>query len=192
MNQTSNRLWILAFPLSVLFLITALYIKKAGAREFIDRKCPWVKETVGKYAPPFEVRIVGAPPAAPAPAEEGAPLPPPALARTAPPVSTPPPAPAPAPKPEPNAPVAVAESFDLSKVCADPTRWPKTVRLKAIVDFPAVVDGKVVGKLRAPVGTEARVVKLSNGQVGVEYHGGGAWLALDNTDFVERARIAWR
>jgi hypothetical protein len=65
------------------------------------------------------------------------------------------------------------------------------VRLLFSVEFPAVMDGKVVGKLRAPAGVEARVVKISNAQVAVEYHGGGAWLAMDRTDFVERARLAW-
>jgi hypothetical protein len=70
-------------------------------------------------------------------------------------------------------------------------RWPKTVYLKAPVDFPAVLEGKVVGKLRAAAGAEARVVKVSGGKVGVEYRGGGAWLDFDRTDFVERARLAW-
>jgi hypothetical protein len=92
----------------------------------------------------------------------------------------------------PSPPIPRADSFDIAKVCVDPARWPKTVRLKTSVEFPAVVEGKVVGKLRAPVGAEARVVKISNGQVGVEYHGGGAWLTFDRTDFVERARLAWR
>ncbi len=65
------------------------------------------------------------------------------------------------------------------------------MRLNTAVDFPAVVGGKVVGKLRAPAGAETRVMKLANGQVGVEYHGGGTWLDFDRTDFVERVRIAW-
>ena len=193
MNQTSNRLWIVAFPLSLALLAAALYIKKPAARDFIDRNCPWVKQTVGKYAPPFEVQITKATPvpaAVPADIASSQAVPN-RMATAAPPPPPPPPLPASTPNPAPSTSMAVASPFDLDKVCADPARWPKTVRLKAAVDFPAVVDGKVVGKLRAPAGAETRVMKLANGQVGVEYHGGGAWLEFDRTDFVERARIAW-
>ena len=191
MNLTSNRLWIVAFPLSLALLAVALYIKRPAARDFVDRHCPWVKQTVGKYAPPFEVQIANAAPAPASGTEDTVPSPQPVTNQTA--NAAPPPAPPPtsAPDPAPSTFTAVASPFDLDKVCADPSRWPKTVRLKAAVDFPAVVVGKVVGKLRAPAGAETRVMKLANGQVGVEYHGGGAWLDFDRTDFVERARIAW-
>lgn len=189
MKPSSNRFWVLLGPpLSGLLLITALYVKKPGARDFIDQKCPWVKDTLGKYAPPFEVRVVRVPAPTPAPAEQ--------IPRSAniitfsAPSSTPPPPPI--TENVPSVPVARVNTFDLEKVCADPTRWPKTVHLKAAVDFPAVLEGKVVGKLRAAPGTEARVVKVSGGKVGVEYRGGGAWLDFEHTDFVERARLAWR
>ena len=189
MNQSSNRLWILGPPLSLCLLVAALYIKKPDARDFIDRKCPWVKETVGKYAPPFEVRIVGVPPVAPPTPEQVASAEAPKIDGT----STPPPFTQPprTPRQEPKIPTVVADSFDFNKVCQDPARWPKSVRLKTAVDFPAVLDGRVVGKLLAPSGAEARVIKISNGKVGVEYQGGGAWLAFESTDFVERARLNW-
>jgi hypothetical protein len=64
--------------------------------------------------------------------------------------------------------------------------------LKASVEFPAVINGKVAGKLLAPAGVDVRVVKVSSAKVGVEYHGGGAWLDFERTDFVERAQLAWR
>jgi len=175
----------------VALLVVALYLKRPAIRDFIDRTCPWVKQTVGKYAPPFEVQMVNAASTPGADTEEIAPPPQSVTNRTA--TAVPPAAlmAAATPNPAPSTPVAVATPFDLDKVCADPARWPKTVRLKAAVDFPAVVDGKVVGKLRAPAGAETRVMKLAHGQVGVEYHGGGAWLDFERTDFVERARIAW-
>ncbi len=87
--------------------------------------------------------------------------------------------------------MVVANPFNLDKVCGDCARWPITVRLKAPVEFPAVINGKVAGKLLAPAGAEARVVKVSIGKVAVEYHGGGAWLEFERTDFVERAQLAW-
>lgn len=188
MKPSSNRWWaLLGLPLSGLLLITALYVKKPGARDFIDQKFPWVKETIGKYAPPFEVRVVKVSPPTPVPATETRPLEE-RSAFAAPPATPPPP---PVAEKTSSAPVVKPDTFDIEKVCADPTRWPKAVRLKAPVDFPAVLEGKVVGKLRAAAGTEARVVKVSGGKVGVEYHGGGAWLDFDRTDFIERARGHW-
>jgi hypothetical protein len=186
MKLSSNLLSILGFPLSLALLGVALYIKKPDARDFIDRRFPWVRETVGKHAPPFEVKIVRvAPFAIPPPirtASEEA-----SMKNGAPPRSSiTPPLP-----PEPSAPMVVAHPFDLDKVCEDSARWPKTVRLKAPVEFPAVINGKVAGKLLAPAGAEARVMRVSSAKVGVEYHGGGAWLDFERTDFVERARLAW-
>ena len=189
MKPSSNRWWaFLGLPLSGLLLITALYVKKPGARDFIDQKLPWVKETIGQYAPPFEVRLVKVKPPAPAPVEE---IPPPKKGSA---FALPPATPLPPPVVEKTSspPMPKADPFDLEKLCADPSRWPKTVRLKAPVDFPAVLEGRVVGKLRAAVGTETRVVKVSGGKIGVEYHGGGAWLDFDRTDFLERARQGWR
>lgn len=183
MKPSSSRLWVLLGPpLSVLLLLTALYVKKPWARDFIDQKLPWVRSGIGRYAPPFEVRVVRIAPPTPAPVEEI----PPRGQRSA---FSPPPAVA---AEIPAAPAVKSDTFDLEKVCADPARWPKTVHLKAPVEFPAVLEGKVVGKLRVVAGTEARVVKVSAGKVGVEYRGGGAWLDFESTDFVERARVAWR
>jgi hypothetical protein len=189
MKPSSNRWWaFLGLPLSGLLLITALYVKKPAARDFIDHQFPWVKETMGRYAPPFEVRVVKVTPPAPAPVQ--ATVPPERMsAFTSPPADPPPP---PVAERAPSAPAVKPDAFDLEKVCADPARWPKTVHLKAPVDFPAVLEGKVVGKLRATGGTETRVVKVSDGKVGVEYHGGGAWLDFDRTDFIERARDHWQ
>jgi hypothetical protein len=94
--------------------------------------------------------------------------------------------PAPSPVPAPAKP-----AFDLQRVCADPALWPKTVMLKRNVDFPAVLNGKSIGTLRAPKGSQARLVTIQSGKLGVEYRGGGAWLDFDSTDFEERARLAY-
>ena len=49
-----------------------------------------------------------------------------------------------------------------------------------------MVDGKVVGSLKAPVGSETNLKAIKDGKVGVEYQGGGAWLAVGDTDLEAR------
>jgi len=53
-------------------------------------------------------------------------------------------------------------------------------------DFPAVVNGRVAGMIHAPAGTEVKLAKISDGRLGVEYQGGGAWLLVEETDLVAR------
>jgi hypothetical protein len=62
------------------------------------------------------------------------------------------------------------------------------VLLKKAQEFPAVVAGKVVGKVEAPTGTEARLMSIQDGKLGVEYRGGGAWVAVEETDLAQRLR----
>jgi hypothetical protein len=72
------------------------------------------------------------------------------------------------------------------KLASDRTAWPKTVTLKTAREFPAVVNGKVAGKIAVPAGTEANLVSIQGGKLGVEYGGGGAWFAADETDLAQR------
>ena len=58
--------------------------------------------------------------------------------------------------------------FDLQKLARDRSLWPKKVILKKPVTFPAVVNGKVVGNLVAPVGTEANLMAIKDGKLGSE------------------------
>ena len=171
MNDQPSRLWLIGPPISLMLLAGALYVKVRDVRLFVDRTCPSIRNSVGKYAPPFLVDVkskaftdVRHPAETVRPTEAA-------------------PAPAPTPTPKP---------FDLPTVCADSNRWPKTVSLNKVVEFPAVIECKVVGKVKAPAGSEARVVSVRNGKIGVEYRGGGAWLEFGDTDFVERARHAWK
>jgi hypothetical protein len=76
--------------------------------------------------------------------------------------------------------------FDLQKLSHDPSLWPKKVALKKEATFPAVVDGKVVGSVIAPAGVETNLKSIKDGKVGVEYQGGGAWLAVGDTDLEAR------
>jgi hypothetical protein len=75
---------------------------------------------------------------------------------------------------------------DTEKLGKTREAWPKTVRLRKAVAFPAVVSGKAVGQVEAPAGSEANLVKIENGKLGVEYFGGGAWVAVDDTDLAQR------
>ena len=84
------------------------------------------------------------------------------------------------------APAPVVMTFE--KLAADPTSWPRTVRLKKAVQLPAVVNGKEAGKITVNAGTEVNVARIANGNVGIEYQGGGAWLKPEETDLMERAQ----
>jgi hypothetical protein len=75
---------------------------------------------------------------------------------------------------------------DFAKLAADRTAWPSTVRLKKKREFPVVINGKQVGKVEAPVGTETRLVTLEGGHLGLEFRGGGAWVPLEETDLAKR------
>jgi hypothetical protein len=171
MSKPISKLWLLGPPVSLVLVVAALYVKQPWARDLVDSHCPWIKNGIGRYAPEFEVVFVGAP-------EPGASQPPP------PPVS-------PAPPPPRTDGTPAVRPFDLPTVLADASRWPKTVNLKKPADFPAVRNGRVIGSVRVPAGATARVVKVTNGKVGLEYQGGGAWLSPEDTDFIDRARQSW-
>jgi hypothetical protein len=81
---------------------------------------------------------------------------------------------------------ATPRVFDLQQLARDPAHWPRKVTLKKPATFPAVVNGKVVGSLIAPTGAEANLKSIKDGKVGLEYQGGGAWLAVEDTDLAAR------
>ena len=95
-------------------------------------------------------------------------------------------APATAPDGTPVASAPAPMTFE--KLAADPTAWPRTVRLKKAVQLPAVVNGKEAGKVTVNAGTEVNVARIANGNVGIEYQGGGAWVKPEETDLMERAQ----
>jgi len=88
--------------------------------------------------------------------------------------ATPAPEPAAAPSNTPVAdntePVAPRnESVDLAQLSQSRSKWPKAVILKKPVEFPAVMDGKIIGNVKSPAGVEVRLVMMKGTQVGVEY-----------------------
>ena len=168
MSTKPSLFWSIALPFSLLILAAAYYIKVPSARRFIDAHTSLGHEWFGRY--------VSQPQVIELPAEK-----PPAYSGGAGAIIDPTPKISPAPIP------AAPEPFSLQKLAGDPSHWPKKVVLKKAVTFPAVVNGKVVGNLIAPAGSEASVKAIRDGKIGVEYQGGGAWLAVEDTDLVARA-----
>ena len=80
----------------------------------------------------------------------------------------------------------------MERFAANPSLWPKKVKLRKTIEFPAVLNGKVVGKIQAPPGTEANLRKIKDQQLGVEFQGGGAWVPVSETDLMDQVRITSR
>ncbi len=159
--------WLFAFLCSLVILAAAYYVTQPGMRVAVDARAPWVRPLLQPYI--RESAESDSPPPHVVPPEETAETPAPMIR---PPVATP----------------APPEPFDLKKLAANREAWPKKVALTLEKEFPAVVDGKVVGSLKAPAGTEVEIVTISGGKIGVEYKGGGAWLFVEETDVIVRTQ----
>jgi hypothetical protein len=170
MSHKSNKFWLFALPVSLLILAAAYYIKVPSARRFIDAHTSLGHQLFGGFV--HDTVIYETVPRPDQPADSYVRPGPSANAKAAP-VALPP---TPTPRPV----------FDLQKLAGDPSLWPKKVALKKATTFPAVVGGKVVGSLVAPVGAEAKLKGIKEGKVGLEYQGGGAWLPAEDTDLKAR------
>jgi hypothetical protein len=53
-------------------------------------------------------------------------------------------------------------------------------------EFPAVVEGKVVGNALVLKGTQVHLVRIEAGKLGLDYRGGGIWADVVETDLAER------
>lgn len=92
----------------------------------------------------------------------------------------------------PVAPAATPRSttVDLAQLSQSKAEWPKTVVLKKETEFPAVMDGKIVGNVKVPEGTQVILVLIKDGKVGVEYNGGGAMVDAADTNLKEEVLAA--
>jgi len=94
--------------------------------------------------------------------------------------------------------LAQSEQVDLSKIAsADPASWPKTVKLRVTTVFPVISQGKEIGKVNVPAGTEVKLARVLSDRAGVAYSAdgsvanmGGTWVRPGDTDLVERAQNA--
>jgi hypothetical protein len=162
-------------PMSLVILAAAYYIKIPAARNAIDARAPWVKGILGRFVQEPEVVVTAAPKPGPETADLQTPVP--ELAPPAPVIAIVPPTPPPA---------TPRRVFNLEEIAANRAEWPAKLKLKKAVQFPAVANGKRVGFVLAPVGAEVKLISISGGKIGVEYQGGGAWLAAEETDMPAR------
>jgi hypothetical protein len=93
--------------------------------------------------------------------------------------------PASAVKPKPTA-TATPAPMDLATISKSPAQWPKTVLLKQPAAFPAVLDGKIVGEIQVPAGTQVNIVSVQAEGVTAEYRNGKKQLPAGATDIIER------
>jgi len=170
MSHKTSKIWLIAFPVSLVILAGAYYIKIPSARKLIDEHTSLGHQLFGRFV--HDTVIVEKAPAPEKPADPYA-----SLANQ----------PNSRPGAKPLTPAATPKVFNLQELAHDPAQWPRKVVLKKATTFPAVVSGKVVGSLIAPVGAEANVKGIKDGKIAVEYQGGGAWLTVEDTDLVARA-----
>ncbi len=190
-KKKTSRIWAIAMPLSVVFLAAVYYTRVPEFRKFVDDKTPLANQLLGKWVKDTSTKVIelkgeqdamfakatpprGTPPlrALATPAPNLANVPAPATPAPPPPVATPPP----------------ISALDLQKLASDRTKWPKTVALTKPVMFPAVLNGKEVGKLLVPAGSEANLRQIKDDKLGLEFNGGGAWVPAAETDLVARVQ----
>jgi hypothetical protein len=163
-------------PLLLLFVGGfAYYAKYHWARTWVDERFPWVRENIGSRLPSLII-VVDREDAV----VEGAGVPAATSAAEAL-ISNPD-----GSNHDESSRVFSSKTVDLAGLPADRALWPKTVKLKKAREFPAVVSGQAVGKVQAPAGSEARLVSVHAGKLGLEYLGGGAWVSPEDTDLAIR------
>ena len=177
MSQQLSKLWLLGPPFAIAVSILAYYAVFPSFRTWVDNHFPWAATHVGVYLPvrnsdEQRQRLRGK-----GITQEPKPAEPVAAATPAP--ATPPPKPVY---------VQADGSLDLPKLAANHADWPKALTLRAAREFPAVVDGKSVGNVIVPKGTEVHLMKIEAGKLGLEYRGGGAWAEPAETELAEQVR----
>jgi hypothetical protein len=164
-DESNNSGLYLLFVALLLIMVGVAYARLPAFRGLVNTKVPWFKEKVGHY-------LVSAKPGDPQSPES------PESPQGSEGDSTNPTA------------AAAPRGFDLAAFAARPESWPQSIKIKKPIEFPAVLNGKSVGTIVAPAGSAVHLVKVENGKLGVEFQGGGKWLAPEATDLVERVQVA--
>ena len=219
MDDKPSKLWDLALVFTLLLLAGVLYYRFAPVREMVDAKCPWIKEQLAQQGIQFQgaaetapapvsdsiadrsrTSVAGADRAQQRPAAGGAqrrtnPAAQPVEAAAAQPVEAAAAQPVEATAAQPVEAAAAAQAMSMAQIAANRLLWPKTVSIKKEIEFPAVCNGKAVGKLNVPAGTEVKVISVTADKVGVVFspdgtmaNAGGAWLSAADTDILARVR----
>ncbi|MEY5012176.1 MAG: hypothetical protein RLZZ253_3315 [Verrucomicrobiota bacterium] len=174
----TSKLWIFGPPFALLISALVYYVKFPGFRDWTDRNIPWVKENVAPRLPALresieqQVRTHSDVKSLVTDLVSPTPDPAPAIGVPA--------------EPAKKSYVLKDGSIDLQELAATPADWPKVLSLKKPTQFPAVRDGQVIGTLTAPMGSEVRLVKIHQGKIGVEYQGGGGWIAPEDSNLGEK------
>ena len=182
---------------SLLACAAVAYYRFEPVREMVDTRCPWIKEQLAQRGIQFEDKAQIKPVAASVPQQS--------------PVSTVPiekvasthaasetGKPSPAAQQSAATPAnAIGTPTDMIQLAANHSFWPKVVKVKKTTVFPAVYQGKEIGKLSVPAGTEVKVISINPEKVAVAYtpdgvmsNAGGAYLQPEETDLFERVRLA--
>jgi hypothetical protein len=173
-SKSNGLFWtFVGLPVSLLILAFAYYKYVPTARAWIDARTPLGKQLFGRFVSDTAPTADNAAPASDG--NSGASIP--GVSLDAAPASGGPP------------PVQQPVTYDLQTLAQTQSAWPRQVRLKKPTKFPAVVDGKEVGSLVAPSGTEVNLVAIRQGKLALEYKGGGAWLTVDDTDLATRVPL---
>jgi concanavalin A-like lectin/glucanase superfamily protein/alginate lyase len=94
------------------------------------------------------------------------------------------------PKPAPQVAVPMAPQADpLAWLLKHKDRWPEEVVLLEPAVFPAVVNGKVFGSAKVPVGTGVQLVEVTADKLAVAYQGGGARVPVKATNVLNLAAV---
>jgi hypothetical protein len=185
MRNSPNKLWAIGPFFSILMIAIASYLKVPAFRDAVNTRIPWAQEHLSRFVPAPVVVMIGDSPRARIPVVPAAPVEAP--------VSQPAGAEAVPETPPPIQPQKTRdEPLTLQGFAANRALWPKTVKLRCAIEFPAVLNGKIIGKIKAPAGAETRLVIVKDQQLGLEFRGGGAWVAVSDTDLMEKAKISSR
>jgi len=167
--------------LLILIVAAVVYIRVTGSA---DRLLHYIAATSAPLPTPAPK-----PAGTPAPVKstpQPTPLPTPAPQPSQPPVAAGTPTPIPGQPPPSPPPPAAPKPFDPADLAANPASWPKTVRLKQAVVFPALLDSRIVGTVTAPAGAAVNLVKIQGGQLLLDFQGGTQSVSWRLTDLQEQ------
>jgi len=107
----------------------------------------------------------------------------------APPTPTPTPTPEPTPTPTPTPEPTPEEVDAVAWLMENPDRFPESLLLREKTSFPALYEGRAIGKIDVPAGKEVRLVSIEPDAVVVRYREGTAKIPYDATNLREAAAL---
>jgi hypothetical protein len=87
---------------------------------------------------------------------------------------------------------APTKPFDPAGLAGTPAVWPKMLKLKQAVDFPAVFNEQVVGSVNVPAGSEVKLLNIQGEELTVDFQGGTQNLSWKLTNLEEEVARSGR